>query len=106
MENFWNKFWRYNDLYVQGDTLLSANVFENFRNMCLKIFKLNPAKFLSAPWLAGQGAFKKAKVKLYLLTYVHMLFMVENGLCHSIYRVTEEEYVTLLIDMLKLIINT
>ena len=106
MENFWNKFWRYNDLYVQGDTLLSANVFENFRNMCLKIFKLNPAKFLSAPWLAWQGAFKKAKVKLYLLTYAHMLFMVENGLCHFIYRVTEEEYVTLLIDMLKLIINT
>ena len=35
-----------------------------------------------------------------------MLFMVENGLCHSIYRVTEEEYVTLFIDMLKLIINT
>ena len=35
-----------------------------------------------------------------------MLFMVENGFCHSIYRVTEEEYVTLFIDMLKLIINT
>ena len=106
MENFRNKFWRYNDLYAQGNTLLSVNVFENFRNMCLKIYKLNSAKFLSAPWLAWQGAFKKAKVKLYLLTYAHMLFMVENGLCHSIYRVTEEEYVTLLIDMLKLIINT
>ena len=49
LENFRNKFWKYNDLYVQGDTLLSANVFENFRNMCLKIYKLNPAKFLSAP---------------------------------------------------------
>ena len=34
-----------------------------------------------------------------------MLFIVENGLCHSIYSVTEEEYVTLLIDMLMLIIN-
>ena len=38
----------YHDLYVQSDTLL-ADVFENFRNMCLKIYKLDPTKFLSAP---------------------------------------------------------
>ena len=40
------------DLYVQRNTLLLADVFENFRNMCLKIYKLDPAKFLSAPGLA------------------------------------------------------
>ena len=42
----------YHDLYVQSNTLLLADVFENFRNMCLKIYKLYPAKFLSAPGLA------------------------------------------------------
>ena len=42
----------YHDLYVRSDTLLLAGVFENFRNMCLKIYELNPAKFLSAPRLA------------------------------------------------------
>ena len=42
----------YHDLYVQSYTLLLANVFENFRNMCIKICKLDPAKFLSAPELA------------------------------------------------------
>ena len=39
----------YHDLYVQSDTLLLADVFENFRNICLKIYELDPAKFLSAP---------------------------------------------------------
>ena len=42
----------YHDLYVQGNTLLLADVFENFRNMCLKIYELDPVKFLSAPGLA------------------------------------------------------
>ena len=37
----------YHDLYVQGDTLLLADVFETFRNLCLKIYELDPAKSLS-----------------------------------------------------------
>ena len=39
----------HHDLYVQSNTLLSAEVFENFRNMYLEIYELDPAKFLSAP---------------------------------------------------------
>ena len=42
----------YHDLYVQNNPLLLADVFENFRNMCLEIYDLDPAKFLSAPGLA------------------------------------------------------
>ena len=38
----------YNVLYVQSNTLLLAEVFENVRNMCLKLYELDPAKFLSA----------------------------------------------------------
>ena len=51
------------DLYVQSDTLLSADVFENFRNTCFKLYQLDPEKFLSAPGLAWQAALKKTKVK-------------------------------------------
>ena len=42
----------YHDLYVQSDTLLLADVFENFRDKCIEIYKLDPAHFLSAPGLA------------------------------------------------------
>ena len=40
------------DLYVQWDTLLLADVFENFRDKCIEIYGLYPAHFLSAPGLA------------------------------------------------------
>ena len=43
------KLEEYHDLYVQGDILLLADVFENFRNMYLRIYELDPGKFLSAP---------------------------------------------------------
>ena len=46
-------------MYVQIDTLLLADVFETFRNMCLEIYEVDPAKFLSALGLALQAALKK-----------------------------------------------
>ena len=52
------------DLYVQSDTLLLADVFENFRNMCTKVYELDPAIFLTAPGLAWQACLKKIGVKL------------------------------------------
>ena len=42
----------YHDLYVQSDTLLLADVIENFRNNCIEIYELDPAHILSAPELA------------------------------------------------------
>ena len=49
----------YHGLYVQSDTLLLADVFENFRKMCLKVYELDPTHFLSAPGLAWQACLKK-----------------------------------------------
>ena len=86
LENLGN----YHDLYVQSDTLLLADVFNNFRNMCLKEYKLDPAHFLSSPGLAWQACLKKTNIELELLTDCDMLLMVEKGIrggiCHSIYR--------------------
>ena len=69
----------HHDLYLQSDTLLLADVFENFRNKCIEIYELDPAHFLSAPGLAWQACLKKTKVKLELLTDIDMLLMVEKG---------------------------
>ena len=74
----------YHDLYLKTDTLLLA-VFENVSKACLKVYQLDPVKFLSAPGLAQQGA-----LKLQLLTDINMLLMLEKrirgGICHEIYR--------------------
>ena len=84
----------YHDLYVKSDTLLLADVFENFRNICIETYELDPPHFLSAPGLALQACVKKTEIKLELLTDVDILLMVEKGItggvCHySIFRCKE-----------------
>ena len=61
---------KYHDLYLKSDTLLLTDVFENFRKICLEIYELDPAKFLSASGLAWQAALKNTKVELEVLTVV------------------------------------
>ena len=78
----------YHDLYVQCDTLLLADVFENFRAKCIEICGLDPANFLTAPGLAWQACLKEAKVELKLLTDINMLLMVENGIRGGICQAT------------------
>ena len=80
----------YHDLYVQSDTLLLVDVFENFRDMCVKEYELDPAQVLSLPGLAWQACLKKTNIELELLTDYDMLLMVEegirSGICNSIHR--------------------
>ena len=80
----------YHGLHAQSDTLLLADVFENFRDMCLKIDEPDPACSLAAPSIALQAASKKTKVKLYLLTDINILLLVEKvirrAICHSTYQ--------------------
>ena len=81
---------KYHDMYVQSDTLLSVDVFENFPNICLEIYGLDTARSLTAPGLAWQASFKRTKVKLDLLTVIDILLMVEkgirSGICHAIHQ--------------------
>ena len=45
---------KYHDLYVKSDTILLADVFENFRSTCEKVYEVYPAHFLSSTGLAMQ----------------------------------------------------
>ena len=75
---------------MQSDTLLLADVFENFRDICLKEYELDPAHFLSLPGLTWQACLKKTNIELKLLTDYDMLLIVEEGIrggiCHSVHR--------------------
>ena len=77
-------------MHVQSDTLLLADVFENFRRKCIEIYELDPSHFLSAPGLAWQACLKKTEEELQLLTNIDMFLMVEKGIqggiCHAIHR--------------------
>ena len=80
----------YHNLYANSDTLLLADVFENFRNKCIEIYELDPAHFLSAPELAWQAWLKKRGIKSELFTDIDMLLMEEKeireGICLAIHR--------------------
>ena len=79
---------KYHDLNVQSDTLLLADVFENFRNMSLDIYGLDPVYFVPAPGLAWQACLKKTEVKLELLTDYDMILMIEKGIRGGICQAT------------------
>jgi len=70
----------YHDLYLKSDVLLLADVFENFRKMCLKYYKLDPCHYYTAPGLAWDACLKMTGIKLDLLSDVDMHQFIEMGL--------------------------
>ena len=85
-----NNLGDYQDLDVQSDTLLLADVFENFRKACIETYELDPVHFISLPGLAWRACLKKTGLELELLTDYDMLLMIaesiRDGICHAVYR--------------------
>ena len=84
-QNVWKTFKMtyfkdYHELYNKVDVLLLADVFENFRNISLKNYELDPAHYYTAPGLTWDAAFKFTGVSLELLSDVDMLLMWEKGI--------------------------
>ena len=83
--NVWNSFNMetmkdYHNLYNETDALLLADVFENFRDLCLKIYGLDPVYYFSAPGLAWDACLKMTNINLELLSDLDMLLMFEKGI--------------------------
>ena len=70
----------YHNLYNRVDVLLLADVFENFRSLCIKNYNLDPAHYYTAPGLAWDAALKFTEVNLELLSDIDMLLMAEKGI--------------------------
>ena len=54
----------YHDLYLLTDTILLANVFESFRNVCMENYGLDPGYFYTAPGLAWKACLKRTEIVL------------------------------------------
>ena len=83
--NVWNTFKmktfkEYHELYNETDLLLLADVFENFREICLKMYGLDPVYYYTAPGLAWDACLKMTDIDLELLSDPNMLLMFEKGI--------------------------
>lgn len=81
----WDKFQletlgEYSDLYLKTDVLLLADVYENFREICLSTYKLDPLHYYTAPGLSFDAMLKYTDIDIELLTDVEMLVFIERGI--------------------------
>ena len=69
--------------------MLLADVMENYRNVCIDHYGLDPLWYYTAPGLAWDAALKISKVELDLLTDPNMYLMIENGIRGGISTITK-----------------
>ena len=82
--NVWNTFNKqnlgeYTDLYVKSDVLLLSDIFENFKNLCIAIYKLDPVWYYTALGISWDAMLKRTKCKIELFKDYDMLLFVEKG---------------------------
>ena len=83
-QNVWETFGihdlgDYSDLYLKTDVILLAQVFENFREICLEAYKLDAAHYYTLPGFAWDAMLLFTKIILQLLTNIRMLMFIEQG---------------------------
>ena len=74
------KFKDYHELYLKVDTLLLADIFENFRNTCMNTYQLDPVHYFTAPGLSFDSLLKYTKIKLDYIKDVDIQLFIEKGI--------------------------
>src|SRR6218665_2695480 len=70
----------YHSLYKMSDVLLLADIFENFKDVCVKNYQLDPAWYYTSPGLAWDAALKSTGINLELLSDYDMILMIKQGI--------------------------
>ena len=70
----------YHDLYLKTDVLLLTDVFENFRDMCLSYYGLDPVYYYTLPNFAFDAMLKLTSIEIDLVYNQEMYEMIEAGL--------------------------
>ena len=70
----------YHDLYLKTDVILLADIFENFRDVCLKHYKLDQAWYYTSTGLSWDALIKKTEIRLDLLSDITMILFIEAGI--------------------------
>ena len=80
-EEFQCKTFRdYHDIYNVSDVLILADVFQNFRDVCIEHYGLDLAWYFTSPGLAWDAALKRTKISLELLSDYDMILMIKKGI--------------------------
>ena len=67
-------------LYVLTDAVLLCDVFENFRNLCMEYYGLDPCHFFSLPAFTWDAMLKMTGVKLEYITDINQYTFIEKNI--------------------------
>jgi len=92
-QNVWEKFdmktfREYHDLYLETDVLHLADIFERFRDVCVKEYGLDPAWYFTAPGLSWDAMLKTTKAEFDPITNTEMLLFFERQIRGGVSMIT------------------
>jgi len=79
----------YSDLYLKVDVLLLADVMENFRDLCMSTYNLDPVYYYTAPGFTFDAMLRYTGVSLELLTDYDMVLFMEQGIRGGLVQASE-----------------